>query len=223
MKRQTSLSYPGNTKGGSITVPLTSCLTGLESAVWQLTIFAFICKTDQSKPGKLPLPPLVFPVLSFQLRLRHHSDHRGPVNRDVRGQTGLRALPLGNSRPDPSVSRRCQAPCGCLHRCQGPARRYCIIFLVVGRLAKFLALPNAFVEKYFYLIFSLKRIHRTHFCQFFMAGFARQGVLDKDHTVWLNGARPSNNCIPPYLLGNALVQLIGIPTPKNTFASIKNC
>jgi hypothetical protein len=28
-----------NTKGGSITVPLTSCLTGLESAVWQLTIF----------------------------------------------------------------------------------------------------------------------------------------------------------------------------------------
>jgi hypothetical protein len=24
---------PGNTKGGSITVPLTSCLTGLESAV----------------------------------------------------------------------------------------------------------------------------------------------------------------------------------------------
>jgi hypothetical protein len=30
---------PGNTKGGSITVPLTSCLTGLESAVWQLIFF----------------------------------------------------------------------------------------------------------------------------------------------------------------------------------------
>jgi hypothetical protein len=28
-----SMYYPGNTKGGSITVPLTSCLTGLESAV----------------------------------------------------------------------------------------------------------------------------------------------------------------------------------------------
>jgi hypothetical protein len=26
-------AWPGNTKGGSITVPLTSCLTGLESAV----------------------------------------------------------------------------------------------------------------------------------------------------------------------------------------------
>jgi hypothetical protein len=25
--------FPGNTKGGSITVPLTSCLTGLKSAV----------------------------------------------------------------------------------------------------------------------------------------------------------------------------------------------
>jgi hypothetical protein len=37
---------PGNTKRGGITVPLTSCLTGLESAVWQLTIFVFICKTD---------------------------------------------------------------------------------------------------------------------------------------------------------------------------------
>ncbi len=36
----------GNTKGGSITVPLTSCLTGLQPAVWQLTIFVFIWKTD---------------------------------------------------------------------------------------------------------------------------------------------------------------------------------
>ncbi len=35
----------GNTKGGSITVPSTSCLTSLESAVWQLTIFVFIRKT----------------------------------------------------------------------------------------------------------------------------------------------------------------------------------
>jgi hypothetical protein len=35
--RFSSISFhtlsPGNTKGGSITVPLTSCLTGLESAV----------------------------------------------------------------------------------------------------------------------------------------------------------------------------------------------
>jgi hypothetical protein len=31
-----SYEQPGNTKGGSITVPLTSCLTGLESAVGKL-------------------------------------------------------------------------------------------------------------------------------------------------------------------------------------------
>ncbi len=35
-----------NTKGGSITVLLSSCLTGLELAVWQMTILVFICKTD---------------------------------------------------------------------------------------------------------------------------------------------------------------------------------
>jgi hypothetical protein len=35
---------PQSTKGVSITALLTSCLTGLESAVCQLTIFVFICK-----------------------------------------------------------------------------------------------------------------------------------------------------------------------------------
>ncbi len=40
------IDRPGNTKGESKTVPLTSCLTGLESAVGLLTIFVFICKTD---------------------------------------------------------------------------------------------------------------------------------------------------------------------------------
>ncbi len=35
-----------NTKGGSITVQLTSSLTGLELAVRQLKFFVFICKTD---------------------------------------------------------------------------------------------------------------------------------------------------------------------------------
>jgi hypothetical protein len=57
----------GNTKGGSITLPLTSCLTGLESAVRLLTIFVFICKTDQTKPVKqevnstVILPPFSIP------------------------------------------------------------------------------------------------------------------------------------------------------------------
>ncbi len=61
----------GILKGGSITVPLTSCLTGLESAVWQMTIFVFICKTGYSKPvkqvvnGTVIFPPLVFPEQMF--------------------------------------------------------------------------------------------------------------------------------------------------------------
>jgi hypothetical protein len=41
---------PGNTKGGSITVPLTSCLTGLEPAVWQLTIFVLFA--EQTNPNQ---------------------------------------------------------------------------------------------------------------------------------------------------------------------------
>jgi hypothetical protein len=39
--REQSLPLTGNTKGGSIAVLLTSCLTRLGSAVWQLTILVF--------------------------------------------------------------------------------------------------------------------------------------------------------------------------------------
>jgi hypothetical protein len=62
----------GNTIGGSITVLLTSCLTGLESAVWQQTIlFLFAKQTNPSQwkqevDGTVILPPLVFPGKRFQ-------------------------------------------------------------------------------------------------------------------------------------------------------------
>jgi hypothetical protein len=43
----------GNTKGGSITVPLTSYLTaGLESAVRQLTIFCFYLQNRLMQPSQ---------------------------------------------------------------------------------------------------------------------------------------------------------------------------
>ncbi len=60
----------GNTKGGSIPVPLTSCLTGLESAVWLLTIYVFIWKTDLSKPVKQEVngTVILFPLVLFPLR-----------------------------------------------------------------------------------------------------------------------------------------------------------
>jgi hypothetical protein len=62
-------SYSGNTKGGSITVLLTSCLTGLNRSVLQIKTKIVSCHTADSKPvkqevnGKVILPPLVFPIL----------------------------------------------------------------------------------------------------------------------------------------------------------------
>jgi hypothetical protein len=40
----------GNTKGGSITVPLTSCLTSLDYSVLQIKIKIVGCYTADSKP-----------------------------------------------------------------------------------------------------------------------------------------------------------------------------
>ncbi len=58
----------GNTKGGSITVPLTSCLTGLDQYVLQIKTKIVSCHTADSKPVKqevnstMILPHLVFPA-----------------------------------------------------------------------------------------------------------------------------------------------------------------
>jgi hypothetical protein len=43
---------PGNTKGGSITVPLTSCLTGLHMSVLQIKTKIVSCPTADSKTVK---------------------------------------------------------------------------------------------------------------------------------------------------------------------------
>jgi hypothetical protein len=58
----------GNTKGGSITVPLTSCLTGLDYSVLQIKTKNVSSHTAASEPvkqeanGTVMLPPLVFPA-----------------------------------------------------------------------------------------------------------------------------------------------------------------
>jgi hypothetical protein len=58
----------GNTKGGSITVLLTSCLTGLDQSFLQIKTKIVSCHTADSKPvkqgvnGTVILPPLVFPA-----------------------------------------------------------------------------------------------------------------------------------------------------------------
>ncbi len=57
----------GNTKGGSINVLLTPCLTGLDQSVLQIKLNIVSCHTADSKPVKqevsstVILPPLVFP------------------------------------------------------------------------------------------------------------------------------------------------------------------
>jgi hypothetical protein len=87
---------PGNTKGGIITVLLTSCLTGLESAVWQLTFFVFICKTDQSKPvkqevnGTVILPPFVFPAYA---RTHAHTHAKARTRTHAHTRTHVRTHP----------------------------------------------------------------------------------------------------------------------------------
>jgi hypothetical protein len=62
------IDRPGNTKGGSITELLSSCLTGLEESVLQIKTKIVSHHTADSKPVKLEingtviLPPLVIPV-----------------------------------------------------------------------------------------------------------------------------------------------------------------
>ncbi len=61
-----SFGNPGNTKGGSITVPLTSCLTALDLSVLQINTKIVSIHIADSKPvkqevnGTVILPPLVF-------------------------------------------------------------------------------------------------------------------------------------------------------------------
>jgi hypothetical protein len=63
---ETLMVQPGNTKWGSITVPLTSCLTGWDLSVMQIKTKIVSCHTADSKPvkqevdGTMILPPLVF-------------------------------------------------------------------------------------------------------------------------------------------------------------------
>ncbi len=62
----------GDTIGGSITVPFTSCLTDLDQSVLQMKTKIVSCHTGDSKPVKqevnstVILPPLVFPDQGLQ-------------------------------------------------------------------------------------------------------------------------------------------------------------
>ncbi len=78
------------------------------------------------------------------------------------------------------------------------------------------------VVKCIFSFYHLSEFSELIFCWIFLADFASMVVLNKDHTVRLDGARPANICIPTSFLRNVPAQLRGIPIPKNTFASKKN-
>jgi hypothetical protein len=64
---------------------------------------------------------------------------------------------------------------------------------------------------YFYIEVNLRNLL---FANFFLAGFANQGVLNMHPTVWLDGARPANTCIPPSYSGSHPRTHVAYPTPK---------
>ncbi len=66
----------GNTKGESITVPLTSCLTGLDKSVLQIKTKIDSCHTADSKPVKQEVnSTVIFPTLVFPAQ--NSSSHSG--------------------------------------------------------------------------------------------------------------------------------------------------
>jgi hypothetical protein len=154
----------GNTKGVSITVPLTSCLTGLDYSVLQIKTKIVSCHLADPKTvkqevnGTVILPPVVFP---------------GWV-------------------------------------------------IVTPTLSNFLLCQMHFWSKVVVHIIPLKRFHQTHFCQFFLAGFVIQGFINKDPTIWVDGARPANTWIPLSFLGNMAAWWQGISTSMISLQVLKN-
>jgi hypothetical protein len=80
------------------------------------------------------------------------------------------------------------------------------IILVRFSLYSFYMLANAQTKKMY--VCKFKKII------IFVASFAGQAVINKDPSVWQDGARPASTCIPPSFLGNGNAQLFGISTKK---------
>ncbi len=118
-----SLSHQG-TKGESIIVPLTSCLTGLVKSNLQIKTKNVSCHTADSKPvkkevnGTVILPPLVFPenteacivpkhkLSSFFIGTRFYASVQKspfgefPKNRCCRRPDGAICIPARRRRPE---------------------------------------------------------------------------------------------------------------------------
>ncbi len=72
------------------------------------------------------------------------------------------------------------------------------------------------------IVFVVEKIAKSHIITIRFSKFSgKQGVLNKDPTVWLDGAGPSTHPYPTLHPGNMPAVPNGIPTPKNMFASMK--
>jgi hypothetical protein len=87
--------------------------------------------------------------------------------------------------------------------------------MVVGKFVKFLTLPNVFDQKQLSVFFHWGEFAELTFAKFLPARW----FVNVDPTIWLDGARPSNNCILPSILDNMRAQQC--TNPQNTFASVK--
>jgi len=87
---------------------------------------------------------------------------------------------------------------------------------------KFLISPNAFDWRLLSAFLHWSEFAVLTFYQIFLAGFAGQGVLSKDLTVWLDLSIYANTSIPTLFLGEyARAAMQSTPALKTTFASIK--
>ncbi len=83
--KQSMFASTANTKGGSITVPLTSCLTGSDQSVLQIKTKIVSCHTADSEPvkqevnGTLILSPLVFPGQHMKMAFLSPKERIGPI------------------------------------------------------------------------------------------------------------------------------------------------
>jgi hypothetical protein len=76
-----------------------------------------------------------------------------------------------------------------------------------GKFVEFFTLPNVFDQKQLSLLFHWSEFAKLIFTEFLPTG-------DVDPTIWLDGAGPANNCIPPSILGNMCAQLCSVQTLK---------
>jgi hypothetical protein len=79
------------------------------------------------------------------------------------------------------------------------------------------------IKSSFGAFFHKSEFAKLTFHQFFLSGFANEGVINKDPNVQLDGARPANTCIPPSFLGKPYRSCSVYPPQKYVCKYKKNC